>query len=245
MAVCRFDLTPYILIVLSFPKSESYVFATRQFQPIGPRVERQWPGLEFETDHQYHQSEPIWRLTDTCREGIPGSFETSRDLTYLRAAFRTATPFLVAGKDGGVLAFMFGKLSWYKKYPTVPSTFVLNGFMNSLFGLYDLAITLECLRFGGEALSDDGGYNYNEVRFKGRKFKVKKPTNEKSTDFAEAKRRLTLTTPSQLFEVGMRTLGIALPLFDTGSGSFYDLNHFTHPGVTPNLARWDHTSISS
>ncbi|ESN98554.1 hypothetical protein HELRODRAFT_142574, partial [Helobdella robusta] len=154
-------------------------------------VERKFPGLKKKLKPGWYSSMGQGHAMSL----LSRSFETSRDLTYLRAAFRAATPFLVAGKDGGVLAYLFGKLPWYEEYPTVPSTFVLNGFMYALFGLYDLAVTLENLRFGGEALSDD---------------------------------------------VGMRTLGIALPLFDTGSGSFYDLNHFTHPGVTPNLARWDY-----
>ncbi|ELT98477.1 hypothetical protein CAPTEDRAFT_225290 [Capitella teleta] len=44
---------------------------------------------------------------------------------------------------------------------------------------------------------------------------------------------------SRLYASGMRSLKAMLPLFDTGSGSIYDLRHFTL-GVAPNLARWDY-----
>lgn len=42
-----------------------------------------------------------------------------------------------------------------------------------------------------------------------------------------------------MFDDGMTSLKTLLPLFDTGSGSFYDLRHFTL-GVSPNIARWDY-----
>lgn len=62
----------------------------------------------------------------------------------------------------------------------MPSSFVLNGFIYSLLGLYDLNATapLELTREAG-----------------------------------------------QLFEQGMISLKRMLPLFDTGSGSIYDLRH--------------------
>ncbi|XP_026175724.1 D-glucuronyl C5-epimerase B [Mastacembelus armatus] len=43
----------------------------------------------------------------------------------------------------------------------------------------------------------------------------------------------------QLFSRGMESLKAMLPLFDTGSGSIYDLRHFML-GSAPNLARWDY-----
>lgn len=42
-----------------------------------------------------------------------------------------------------------------------------------------------------------------------------------------------------LYDQGMVSLKNMLPLFDTGSGSIYDLRHFTL-GITPNIARWDY-----
>lgn len=42
-----------------------------------------------------------------------------------------------------------------------------------------------------------------------------------------------------LYDQGMDSLKKMLPLYDTGTGSIYDLRHFTL-GVTPNIARWDY-----
>lgn len=71
---------------------------------------------------------------------------------------------------------------------------MLNGFIYTLLGLYDLHYTE-----GGRAAS---------------------PAKD-------------------MFEAGMLSLKTLLPLFDTGSGSFYDLRHFTL-GASPNIARWDY-----
>lgn len=82
----------------------------------------------------------------------------------------------------------------YEEYPTSPPSFVLNGFIYALLGLYDLRV-------------------------------IAGPTQG-----AEAK---------ILYDQGMDSLKKMLPLFDTGTGSIYDLRHFTL-GVTPNIARWDY-----
>ncbi len=108
----------------------------------------------------------------------------------------------------------------YEEYPTSPASFVLNGFIYSLLGLYDLNATAPT------SLSRDAGH---------------------------------------LYEQGMISLKKMLMLFDTGSGTIYDLRHFTlgkvllsliitlqqclfnshlnfgiHPGIEPNIARWDY-----
>lgn len=44
----------------------------------------------------------------------------------------------------------------------------------------------------------------------------------------------------KLYNEGLRSLIKMLPLYDTGSGTFYDLRHFTVPGIAPNLARLDY-----
>ena len=42
----------------------------------------------------------------------------------------------------------------------------------------------------------------------------------------------------------MTSLKAMLPLYDSGSGSYYDLRHVTLSGIPPNLARWDyHTTV--
>lgn len=70
----------------------------------------------------------------------------------------------------------------YEEYPTTPASFVLNGFIYSLLGLYDLNATVP------NSLSRDAGH---------------------------------------LYEQGMISLKKMLMLFDTGSGTIYDLRHFT------------------
>ncbi|KAB0795343.1 hypothetical protein PPYR_12182 [Photinus pyralis] len=60
------------------------------------------------------------------------------DSTYLNAALMGLKPFRVPSWQGGVLATFFNKYHWYEEYPTKPASFVLNGFIYSLLGLYDL-----------------------------------------------------------------------------------------------------------
>lgn len=116
------------------------------------------------------------------------------DVRYLNAAVAGMKPFRVPSRQGGVLARFMNKFEWYEEYPTKPASFVLNGFIYSLLGLYDLNATVPV------HLSKDA---------------------------------------HQLYAQGMQSLKKMLVLFDTGSGSIYDLRHFTL-GIAPNIARWDY-----
>lgn len=116
---------------------------------------------------------------------------------YLRAALRATKLFKVKSKDKGVLTTFMNQYPWYEEYPTSPSLFVLNGFIYSLLGLYDLKLT--------------AGPQHG-------------------------------TEAAELFDQGMRSLKAMLPLYDTGSGSFYDLRHVTMR-IAPNLARWDYHTL--
>ncbi|RZC42423.1 D-glucuronyl C5-epimerase, partial [Asbolus verrucosus] len=60
------------------------------------------------------------------------------DVRYLQAALAGLKPFQVPSHKGGVLATFLNKYHWYEEYPTKPASFVLNGFIYSLLGLYDL-----------------------------------------------------------------------------------------------------------
>lgn len=122
------------------------------------------------------------------------AYLVTKDPTFLNSALRATAPYKLASEQHGVRAKFMNKHDWYEEYPTSPSSFVLNGFMYALIGLYDFKET------AGETLG------------------------------REAKR---------LFEQGMESLKAMLPLFDTGSGSIYDLRHFML-GAAPNLARWDY-----
>lgn len=103
--------------------------------------------------------------------------------------------YLQNASEGGVRSELFGH-AWYEEYPTQPGTFVLNGFMYSLIGLYELSLMPK--QFSGEA--------------------------------------------DKLFQEGIEALRTLLPLFDTGSGSTYDLRHLGLK-TAPNLARWDYHTV--
>lgn len=126
------------------------------------------------------------------------AFAATGKRDYLDAALRAVGPFRIRSESRGVMTTFLGKFVWYEEYPTVPSSFVLNGFIYSLFGLYDLKST--CGEGSSEELCRDA---------------------------------------AKLFADGMVSLKRMLPLFDTGSGTVYDLRHFSL-GVAPNLARWDY-----
>ncbi|XP_034142382.1 D-glucuronyl C5-epimerase B [Drosophila guanche] len=116
------------------------------------------------------------------------------DERYLKAAAAGLQPYRVFSQDGGVLSQFMDKFYWYEEYPTTPPSFVLNGFIYSLLGLYDLNSTAPA-KIAREA--------------------------------------------GQLFAQGMYSLKKMLLLYDTGSGTSYDLRHLSL-GVAPNLARWDY-----
>ncbi|XP_013409953.1 D-glucuronyl C5-epimerase B-like [Lingula anatina] len=120
------------------------------------------------------------------------AFLRSKEQKYLDAAIRGLKPFDVKSKDHGVLAIFMDKYAWYEEYPTTPSLFVLNGFIYSLLGLYDL--------------------------------KSVAPEN---------------SDVQRLYSQGLTSLKAMLPLYDTGSGTTYDLRHVTM-SRPPNRARWDY-----
>ena len=113
---------------------------------------------------------------------------------YKKSAVKATQLFKVPSKDGGILARFMDKYDWYEEYPTVPSSYVLNGFIYALIGLYDLKTV---------CTGNDGEH------------------------------------ASQLYNSGIQTLRAMLPLYDTGSGSVYDLRHLSL-SIAPILARWDY-----
>ena len=123
-------------------------------------------------------------------------YRATNNTKYLETAKKALNIFEIESYKNGVKAILFDKYIWYEEYPTVPSIFVLNGFIYSLFGLYDLS----------KACNDQ--------------------ICQKS---------------SQFYDEGIRSLESALSLYDSGSGSFYDLRHLSL-GIAPNLARWDYHS---
>ena len=121
-------------------------------------------------------------------------YRWSGQVKYLKAASRAIDLFYRTSSEGGVRAHFMNKYPWYEEYPTTPSSFVLNGFIYSLFGLYDLMDTCD--------IDDCRG-------------------------------------AKNLFHDGIQSLKAMIPLYDTGSGTLYDLRHVSLHGP-PNLARWDY-----
>jgi heparosan-N-sulfate-glucuronate 5-epimerase len=123
------------------------------------------------------------------------AFHATKDARYLEAAEAAISPFLLSSsKSGGLRAVFMNQYDWYEEYPTNPSTFILNGFIYSLIGLYDLAHT--------------------------------NPSTSKA---------------KMLYDKGIRSLEVMLPLYDAGSSTFYDLRHVTMH-TSPKIARWDYHS---
>ncbi|XP_025407635.1 D-glucuronyl C5-epimerase [Sipha flava] len=65
-------------------------------------------------------------------------FHSGGNELYLKTAHAALKPFKILSKNGGVLSEFMNLYPWYEEYPTVPPIFILNGFMYSLIGLYDL-----------------------------------------------------------------------------------------------------------
>ncbi|WKX98214.1 hypothetical protein Q1695_013695 [Nippostrongylus brasiliensis] len=132
------------------------------------------------------------------------AYSTTADSTYLTAASKALDLFEKNASVGGVRNTIFGHV-WFEEYPTSPGSFVLNGFMYSLIGLYD----------------------FKSVRL-----------DERAPEEA----RRGVERASNLLNLGIDSLRNVLPLYDTGSGSMYDLRH-VGLRTAPNLARWDYHAV--
>jgi heparosan-N-sulfate-glucuronate 5-epimerase len=66
------------------------------------------------------------------------AYYLSGEEIYLRSGLKALRPFQLSSARGGVTAYFLDQLPWYEEYPTEPPSFVLNGFIYSLIGLYDL-----------------------------------------------------------------------------------------------------------
>ncbi|CAJ0942152.1 unnamed protein product, partial [Mesorhabditis belari] len=133
------------------------------------------------------------------------AWTVTKNEIYLQSAVKGMELFQKLANDGGVRNDFLENMHWYEEYPTTPGSFVLNGFLYSLIGLYDLSNVETSKEFNKTV--DEG-----------------------------------INVANQLFINGTRSLLTLLPLFDTGSGSLYDLRH-VGLGSAPNLARWDYHAV--
>lgn len=159
-----------------------------------------WPvAAERKLDDAMPALKPGWYSAMAQGQAISvlsRAYKLTNDYKYLKSALMATKPYTIPSSEGGVLAKFLDVFPWYEEYPTTPGSFVLNGFIFSLIGLYDLKCT---------AGPEEG---------------------------REAAR---------LFHDGMTSLKHMLHLYDTGSGSTYDLRHVTVQKA-PNLARWGYHS---
>lgn len=84
---------------------------------------------------------PGWYSAMAQGQGISTlvrAYLKSNNKVYLKVACNALKLFEINSAQGGVKARFAGAYDWYEEYPTTPSSFVLNGFIFSLFGLYDL-----------------------------------------------------------------------------------------------------------
>ncbi|XP_071805026.1 D-glucuronyl C5-epimerase B-like [Asterias amurensis] len=85
------------------------------------------------------------------------AYVRTKDRKYLDACVKATKLYQIPSSEGGVKAILFDQYTWYEEYPTTPSSYVLNGFIYSLIGLYDL-ITIASPEEGRDALQlyEDG-----------------------------------------------------------------------------------------
>ena len=70
----------------------------------------------------------------------------TKNTEYLESALKAILVFNKSVEENGVRRYFHDKFIWYEEYPTKPNgLFVLNGFIYSLIGLYDLYSTLKLI----------------------------------------------------------------------------------------------------
>jgi heparosan-N-sulfate-glucuronate 5-epimerase len=69
-------------------------------------------------------------------------FAETREERYAESARRALVPLSVDSEDGGVRAMLDGR-AFPEEYPTRPPSFVLNGGMFAMWGLYDVGVGLD------------------------------------------------------------------------------------------------------
>ncbi|PAA53851.1 hypothetical protein BOX15_Mlig010025g2 [Macrostomum lignano] len=143
---------------------------------------------------------------------------------YLAAAVRGLAPFhrdAASDSTAGVAARLFNQFTWYEEYPVPGGLFVLNGFVYSLFGLYDLRQLLTDLTAKQNGSSSS--------------------SSQQLIDGASLHSHLA--NVSRLYSTGMESLKSVIGLFDHGDGTYYDLRHVTNPTEEPRRARWDYHGV--
>lgn len=99
---------------------------------------------------------PGWHSAMAQGHGLSAmsrAYKYTKDVDFRKALRLALRPYTIPSSKGGVKAVYMDKFVWYEEYPTTPSSFVLNGFIFSLFGLYDYKMLLTSEVKAGARLS--------------------------------------------------------------------------------------------
>ena len=90
----------------------------------------------------YPTLQPGWSSAMAQGQGISvmvRAAQTTGEARFWKAAQKGLLPFHCMTTEGGVKNIFHNQFVWYEEYPFEEGLFVLNGFMYSLIGLYDLS----------------------------------------------------------------------------------------------------------
>ena len=102
-------------------------------------------------------SPPGWRSAMASGQAISllcRIFAHTKQSVYLNAAKRALKLFEIPVEENGIVSKFMDKYKIYEEYPTRPSLHVLNGFIFSLIGLYDLSRTDKTARRSKELFNE-------------------------------------------------------------------------------------------
>lgn len=131
-------------ILMSSHSHTAHFYAAARWLATNQRARGGWPVLaRRRVAPGVPDLKPGWHSAMSQGHGISllsRAYYRSGDIDYLRAARRALHLLDVPSHAGGVKAMWMDKYVWYEEYPTKPPLFVLNGFIYTLLGLYDLHV---------------------------------------------------------------------------------------------------------
>jgi len=101
-----------------------------------------WPIRVEKELESYPTLQPGWVSSMAQGQAISvmvRAAQTTGEVRFWQAAQKALAPFHCLTSEGGVRNIFHERYVWYEEYPFEEGLFVLNGFMYSLIGLYDLS----------------------------------------------------------------------------------------------------------
>ncbi|XP_039258995.2 D-glucuronyl C5-epimerase-like [Styela clava] len=125
-----------------------------------------WPIMVERKFDGFTDLPPGWHSAMAQGHGLSTmvrAFKYTRNSSFLSALRKALKPYTVLSAEGGVKAVFMNKYVWYEEYPTTPGSFVLNGFIYSLLGLYDYKMLLFKEKSRGSALNKEDEISFELV----------------------------------------------------------------------------------